>query len=116
MVEQQLPKLNTRVRFPSPAPFPLPEKPLSWLVLAGQASCPDKHWALVPISAKFRHFYPDFNWWREICDAGSRFATRIKKNTAFRVIETRPLAPDEDANILRDQIIELTNNTNRPWC
>lgn len=57
--------------------------------------------------------YLDFNWWREICDAGSHFVTRIKKNTAFRVIETRPLAPDEDANILRDQIIELTNKTPR---
>lgn len=57
--------------------------------------------------------YLDFNWWHEICETGSHFVTRIKKNTAYKVLETRPLADDEDENIIKDMVIELTNKTPR---
>jgi len=57
--------------------------------------------------------YFDYNWWHDICEAGSHFVTRIKKNTAFRVLETRQLRADEDGNIIKDQIIELSNKKPR---
>ncbi len=57
--------------------------------------------------------YLDFNWWHEICEAGSHFVTRIKKNTAYKVLEIRPLLPDENDNILKDMVIELTNKRPR---
>ncbi len=57
--------------------------------------------------------YFDYNWWHEICETGSHFVTRIKKNTAYRVLETRSLSPDEDENILKDMVIKLTNKTPR---
>ena len=53
--------------------------------------------------------YCDYNWWFEIIDAGSHFVTRMKKNAAYKVLETCPLGAGEDNNILKDQIIELTN-------
>ena len=57
--------------------------------------------------------YCDYNWWHEIIEAGSHFVTRLKKNAAYKRLETRPLLPDEDDNILGDQIIELTNKAPR---
>jgi putative transposase len=57
--------------------------------------------------------YLDFNWWLEIIEAGSHFVTRIKKNTACKVVGTRPLAADENANVLSDMVIELTNKSPR---
>lgn len=57
--------------------------------------------------------YCDYNWWHEIIDEGSHFVTRLKKNAAYTVLETRPLEPDGDENILSDQIITLTNKAPR---
>ena len=57
--------------------------------------------------------YFDYNWWHEICEAGSHFVTRIKKNTAYTVLETRALAAKEDDHILKDMVIELSNKAPR---
>lgn len=57
--------------------------------------------------------YYDYNWWHEIIEAGSHFVTRPKKNAAYKVLETRPILPGEDGNILGDQVIELTNKAPR---
>ena len=57
--------------------------------------------------------YFDYNWWFEIIESGSHFVTRTKKNTAYRVIETRPLLSDEDDNIIKDQLIELSHKKPR---
>lgn len=52
--------------------------------------------------------YCDYNWWNAIIQAGSGFVTRLKRNAAFKVIESRPA---EAEGILRDQIITLTNKS-----
>lgn len=57
--------------------------------------------------------YCDFNWWLEIIEAGSHFVTRIKTNAAYKVLETRALGDNEDDNVIKDQIIELTNKAPR---
>ena len=57
--------------------------------------------------------YYDFNWWLEIIEAGSHFVTRIKTNAAYKLLETRPLRESEDDNVIKDQIIELTNKAPR---
>jgi len=57
--------------------------------------------------------YFDYNWWFKIIESGSHFVTRIKKNSAFRVVETRPVLPDEKGNIINDQLIELSNKRPR---
>ena len=57
--------------------------------------------------------YYDFNWWLEIIEAGSHFVTRIKTNAAYKVLELRALGENEDDNILKDQVIELTNKAPR---
>jgi putative transposase len=52
--------------------------------------------------------YLDYNWWHEIDSIGGYFVTRIKKNTAFRVIEERSI-DGCGANIISDKVIELSN-------
>ena len=39
--------------------------------------------------------YCDYNWWHEIIKKGSHFVTCLKKNAAYKVLETRP--PHSDA-------------------
>lgn len=56
--------------------------------------------------------YCDYNWWKDITDAGSVFVTRLKRNAAYRVIGTNEIGPEDQ--ILADQIIELTNKHPRP--
>ena len=57
--------------------------------------------------------YCDYNWWSDIIEKGSHFVTRIKKNAAYKVLETCPLGADEADNVIRDQIIILTNKAPR---
>jgi len=57
--------------------------------------------------------YYDYNWWHEIIGKGSHFVTRIKKNAAYRVLETRSMDGEENDNIIGDQVIELTNKAPR---
>ena len=37
--------------------------------------------------------YYSYQWWAELDAAGCRFVTRLKKNAALKVLETRPVAP-----------------------
>ncbi len=50
--------------------------------------------------------YYDYNWWRDILDAGAHFVTRLKRNAAYTVIEERSC---DGEHILADQIICLSN-------
>jgi hypothetical protein len=49
--------------------------------------------------------YYDFAWWASLDAAGCRFVTRLKRNTPFRVSESRAVAPDGAA--LADRIGRL---------
>lgn len=53
--------------------------------------------------------YTDFNWWNKIDQSGADFVTRIKKNTAYRIIKERVIDECAAENIISDKIIELTN-------
>lgn len=52
--------------------------------------------------------YFDFNWWNKIASMNSYFVTRIKKNTAYKIIEERSIEGCSE-NIVSDKVIELTN-------
>jgi hypothetical protein len=52
--------------------------------------------------------YLDFNWWNKIACMNSYFVTRIKKNTAYKIIEERSIEGCSE-NIVSDKVIELTN-------
>lgn len=52
--------------------------------------------------------YLDFNWWNKIVCMNSHFVTRIKKNTAYKIIEERSIEGCSE-NIVSDKVIELTN-------
>lgn len=53
--------------------------------------------------------YCDYNWWKAITDKGSTFVTRLKKNAAYTVIESRKIADEDKGFILKDQVITLSN-------
>jgi hypothetical protein len=56
--------------------------------------------------------YFDFNWWNRIACIDSYFVTRIKKNTAYKVIEEKSIESCSE-NIVSDKVIELTNKSPR---
>jgi hypothetical protein len=45
--------------------------------------------------------YYDYAWWAQLHEKGCRFVTRLKANTPFEVIESRPVAPG--SSILSDR-------------
>jgi len=49
--------------------------------------------------------YYDYGWWTRLDDAGCRFVTRLKKNTALRVVHENPVP--RESNILSDRIGHL---------
>ncbi len=49
--------------------------------------------------------YYDFGWWAKLDEAGCRIVTRLKKNTPFKVVEQREVAPD--GPVLSDSIGHL---------
>ena len=57
--------------------------------------------------------YCDYNWWKRIADTEARFVTRLKRNAAFKAVETRSIEEEDQGLILKDQVIELTNKTPR---
>lgn len=63
----------------------------------------------MPIKAKsiyvFDKGYYDFRWWNKINNKKSRFVTRIKKDTPFKIIERKKITGEH----LHDWIIELTS-------
>jgi len=50
--------------------------------------------------------YCDYNWWHQIDQSGAYFVTRLKRNAAVRVLETRSVVAD---NIRSDEIIQFKN-------
>ena len=54
--------------------------------------------------------YCDYNWWRDILDAGAHFVTRLKRDAAYEVIEERAC---DGRSVLSDQLIRLTNRRPR---
>lgn len=57
--------------------------------------------------------YLDFNWWYKIDEVGAKFVTRIKTNTAYKVIEDQTIAEESKEIIQADQVIQLTNRKPR---
>ena len=57
--------------------------------------------------------YSDYNWWKEIHDAGSFFVTRLKKNANYKVIEKREVKQEDKDFIKKDELIELSNKAPR---
>lgn len=56
--------------------------------------------------------YLDFNWWHRIDEVNAFFVTRIKKNTAYNVIEERNTQGCSEV-IVSDKVIELSNKNPR---
>lgn len=57
--------------------------------------------------------YCDYNWWEAIADKGSTFVTRLKKNAAYTIMESREIADEDKGFILKDQVIMLSNRHRR---
>lgn len=58
--------------------------------------------------------YLDFNWWHKISEEGSYFVTRIKTNTAYKVLRENEVSSDaREKGIEHDHVIELTNRKPR---
>ena len=53
--------------------------------------------------------YFDFSLMKARINAENVFVTRIKENTVFKTLEEKELPEDEDQDILKDEIIELTS-------
>jgi IS4 transposase len=60
--------------------------------------------------------YYDYSWWAALDDAGCRFVTRLKKNTAITAVHENRIP--QDSNILSDRIghlpARLANSRNNP--
>lgn len=60
--------------------------------------------------------YYDYSWWAKLDDAGCRFVTRLKKNTAITVVHENRLP--KNSNILSDRIghlpVRLAASRNNP--
>jgi IS4 transposase len=50
--------------------------------------------------------YYDYRWWAQIDEVGSRFVTRLKKNTPFRMVRENRVR--KTSNILSDRLVFLT--------
>jgi putative transposase len=57
--------------------------------------------------------YCDYNWWKAIADKGSHFVTRLKKNAAYTLLHTYPIAEEDKGFILKDCLITLSNKRPR---
>lgn len=53
--------------------------------------------------------YCDYNWWKNIADKGSIFVTRLKKNAAYKVLQSYEIGDEDKGFILKDQLITLSN-------
>jgi hypothetical protein len=51
--------------------------------------------------------YCDYNWWHQIDTAGAHFVTRFKNNAALVLQEERPIPPDVQGIVLRDEIVSF---------
>lgn len=49
--------------------------------------------------------YCNYNWWKQIDDAGASFVTRFKNNAALLKRDERPIPAAEQGVILRDEIV-----------
>ncbi len=53
--------------------------------------------------------YCDYNWWARITAQDAKFVTRLKSNAKTRVLDGLPLLGGDDAGVLADERIELSN-------
>lgn len=56
--------------------------------------------------------YADYNWWYKISSNDAYFVTRLKQNSAYKIVKERDITECSKA-ILSDRVIELTNKTPR---
>jgi len=61
--------------------------------------------------AVFDRGFTDFAWFATLCERGTYFVTRLKKNANYRVVKRKPT--DHLKNITSDQIIEFTGFATR---
>jgi putative transposase len=57
--------------------------------------------------------YCDYDWWLKIDENKSHFVTRLKRNAAIRIIETRTIRPEISDLISEDAIICFNNKNPR---
>lgn len=72
------------------------ETPVCFAVTSARVNdiTPAKRFPIEPgATYVFDKGYYDFGFWAALDGAGCRFVTRLKKNAAFAVVETRPAAP-----------------------
>ena len=56
--------------------------------------------------------YVDYAWWKEMCDEGVYFVTRLKQDLTYTVIEEKPL---ENGKVKGDHLIEIAATEQRPF-
>lgn len=72
-----------------------------------------QQWSIQPHKIYvFDKGYADFNWWYKIAITNSYFVTRVKKNTAYKIVETLNISTCSE-RVQQDYIIELTNKNPR---
>lgn len=57
----------------------------------------------------FDRAYCEYNWWDKIGNHGSKFVTRLKIKSAYKVLENLTINSEDKGFILKDQLITLTN-------
>lgn len=55
----------------------------------------------------FDKAYCDYDWWHRIDQQGATFVTRFKRNAGLQRLQARPIAPQEMATILADEVVRL---------
>lgn len=60
--------------------------------------------------------YYDYNWWWKIHETGALFVTRFKRNAGLQVIEQRPIAIADRAQIHSDMIVRFAHKRPRGGC
>jgi len=53
--------------------------------------------------------YCDYNWWHRISEHKARFVTRFKRNASLEVVRTQPIRAEDEATVLKDEIVRFAN-------
>jgi hypothetical protein len=57
--------------------------------------------------------YVDYLWWKEMCDGGVYFVTRLKQDLKYEVIQENPVP--ENSKVTGDHLIEIAATPQRPF-
>ena len=57
--------------------------------------------------------YVDYAWWKEMCDEGVYFVTRLKQDLKYKIIQE--IAIPENSKIGGDHLIEIEATPQRPF-